>query len=133
VNLLGALLVVAGFVVILHAMRLVPKGVEVASASQAALAVIRDPDLDDDAKAALMQRHAKRLFALFLLLAGGGAAALLLPLALVYGLAAAGLMSYDGVIATLVSWQFLLVTTLGAALALSALARLRQRRGVAAR
>ena len=117
-SVFGALLVVAGFVVVLHVMRLVPKGAEVASASRAALAVIRDPALDDDAKAALMQRQAKRLFALFLLLTLGGGAALLLPLGLVWGLDALGLLSLEGVIATLLSWQFLLATTLAAALAL---------------
>lgn len=117
-SVLGALLVVAGFVVVLHVMRLVPKGAEVASASRAALAVIRDPELDDDAKASLMQRQAKRLFALFLLLTFGGAAALLLPLGLVWGLDALGLLSFESVIAMLLSWQFLLATTLAAALAL---------------
>jgi hypothetical protein len=123
VNVLGALVVVAGFLVILHVARLVPKGVEITSVSRTALAVVRDPDLDDDAKAALMQRQAKRLFMLVLVLTCGGAAALLVPVGLIYALDVAGLFSFDGVMATLMSWQFLLATSVGSVAIFWAIAR----------
>lgn len=122
-NIVGALFVVAAFIVILHVLKLIPRGVEVTAVSRTALAVVRDPDLDDDAKAELMQRHAKRLLALFFLLTLGGAAALLLPVGLIYVLDMAGLFSFDGVMAVLVSWEFLLTTTVVSVVVLWAIAR----------
>jgi len=119
VNLLGALIVVAGFVFLLRALKLVPMAMEVTTVSRAALGVVQNPDLDDDAKGERMQQHAKRLFILFLLLTLGAAAALLLPVGLIWLLAQTGLLSYDGVIALLLSWQFLLATTVVAAVVVS--------------
>ena len=118
-NLLGALIVVAGFVFLLRALKLVPMAMEVTTVSRAALGVVQNPDLDDDAKGERMQQHAKRLFILFLLLTLGAAAALLLPVGLIWLLAQTGLLSYDGVIALLLSWQFLLATTVVAAVVVS--------------
>ena len=118
-NLLGALIVVAGFVFLLRALKLVPMAMEVTTVSRAALGVVQNPDLDDDAKGERMQQHAKRLFILFLLLTLGAAAALLLPVGLIWLLAQTGLLSYDDVIALLLSWQFLLATTVVAAVVVS--------------
>ena len=118
-NLLGALIVVAGFVFLLRALKLVPMAMEVTTVSRAALGVVQNPDLDDDAKGERMQQHAKRLFILFVLLTLGAAAALLLPVGLIWLLAQTGLLSYDGVIALLLSWQFLLATTVVAAVVVS--------------
>jgi hypothetical protein len=63
-----------------------------------------------------MQAHAKRLFVLFFLLTLGAAAALLLPVGVIWLLDGAGVFSYDGVLRVLLSWEFLLGTTAGAAL-----------------
>ena len=111
-NILGALIVVAVFVFLLRVLKLIQKGVEVMTTSRRALEVLRDRNLDDDAKGELMQRQAKRLFVLFFLLSFGGAAALLLPVSLTYALDIAGLLSFDGVMGMLVSWEFLLVMTI---------------------
>lgn len=111
-NLLGALIVIAGFVVLLRVLELVPRALEVTTVSRTALSVIQDQGLDDDVKGKLMQQYAKRLFMLFFLLTLGAAAALLLPLGAVWLLGQAGLFSYDEVIELLISWQFLLGTTL---------------------
>jgi hypothetical protein len=111
VTALGAVAVVAGFVFLLRALRLVPMALEVTSVSRAALAVVRDPSLDDDAKGERMQGHAKRLFGLFFLLTLGAAAALALPIGLIWLLDRAGVLSYDNVMDLLLSWPFLLGTT----------------------
>ena len=115
-NLFGAFLVVAGFVFLLKALKLVPHALEVTSVSKAAMGVVQDPKLDDDAKGERMQAHAKRLFVLFFLLTLGAAAALLLPVGVIWLLDRAGLFSYDGVLSVLLSWEFLLGTTAGATL-----------------
>ena len=118
-NLLGALIVVAGFVFLLRALKLVPMAMEVTSVSRTAVGVVQDPELDDDAKGERMQQHAKRLFVLFFLLTLGAAAALLLPVGVIWLLSRAGLFSYDDVVALLLSWQFLLATTAIAAVVVS--------------
>lgn len=118
-NLLGALIVVAGFVFLLRALKLVPMAMEVTSVSRTAVGVVQDPELDDDAKGERMQQHAKRLFVLFVLLTLGAAAALLLPVGLIWLLSRVGLFSYDDVLALLLSWQFLLATTAIAAVVVS--------------
>ena len=118
-NLLGALIVVAGFVFLLRALKLVPMAMEVTSVSRTAVGVVQDPELDDDAKGERMQQHAKRLFVLFFLLTLGAAAALLLPVGLIWLLSRVGLFSYDDVVALLLSWQFLLATTAIAAVVVS--------------
>lgn len=110
-NLLGALIVVAGFRFLLRALRLVPHAMEVNAVSRAALAVVQDPHLDDESKGERMQQHAKRLFVLFLLLTVGAAAAILLPVGLIWLLGRAGLFSYESVLGVLLAWQILLATT----------------------
>ena len=118
-NLLGALIVVAGFVFLLRALKLVPMAMEVTSVSRTAVGIVQDPELDDDAKGERMQQHAKRLFVLFFLLTLGAAVALLLPVGVIWLLSRVGLFSYDDVVALLLSWQFLLATTAIAAVVVS--------------
>ncbi len=122
-NIVGALIVVAGFVFLLRALKLIPKGAEVTTISRKALAVLRDSSLDDDAKGELMQAQAKRLFVLFFLLTFGCALALLAPAGLIYALDLAGLFVFNGVMQVLLSWEFLLITTLVSVFVLWALAR----------
>jgi hypothetical protein len=110
-SLLGALFVLAGFVAILRALKLISKGVEVATVSRRAFADFSNPNLDDDTKEAAMQSHAKRLFSLFLLLFLGTSAALLLPLCIIYIFDFMGILSFHAVIDTAVSWEFLAATT----------------------
>ncbi len=70
-----------------------------------------------------MQRHARRLFVLFFLLTAGAAAALLLPVGLIWLLGTVGVFSYEGVLAMLLSWQFLLATTVVAVIVIRLKAR----------
>ena len=111
-NIIGALIVVAVFVLMLRVLKLIQNGVGVMTTSRRAWEVLRDRNLDDDAKGELMQRQAKRLFVLFFLLSFSAAAALLVPVGLAYALDIAGLFSFDGVMGMLVSWEFLLVMTI---------------------
>ena len=100
-----------GFVAIIYALKLIPRGIEVVTVSNRALADLRNRELDDYAKEVAMQSHAKRLFALFLLLLFGGALALILPLGIIYLLEVGGILSFQAVIDTTISWEFLVPTT----------------------
>ena len=107
----GVAILVAGFVVLVKIFGLVEKSTEVFSVSRLALSDIQNPDLDDAAKEAALQQHAKRLFGLFFLLAIGGAAALALPAGLLFLLERMGLLSLSAVMALTLSWEFLLASS----------------------
>ena len=110
-GLLGAILVVVGFVVIAHFVGLVPRTAEVVARSRESVAVLKDPQLDDEAKERYMQRSAIALFKLLGLLLAGSCLALLLPFAVVWLGEEAGLLSLDSSIRMLLRWDFLVVTT----------------------
>ncbi|MDH3947336.1 MAG: hypothetical protein OEU74_00080 [Gammaproteobacteria bacterium] len=107
----GVAILVAGFVVLVKIFGLVEKSTEVFSVSRLALSDIQNPDLDDEAKEAAIQKHAKRLIGLFFLLTIGGAAALALPAGLLFLLERMGLLSLSAVIAVTLSWEFLLASS----------------------
>jgi hypothetical protein len=111
-SLAGATLLVIGFVVLSKIFGLIQKSTAVIDVAKLALTDLRNPGLDDDAKEIALQRHAKRLFGLFLLLTLGGAAALFLPVGLIWLLEQLGLLSFNAVIDTTLSWEFLLASTL---------------------
>jgi hypothetical protein len=108
----AATLLAAGFVVVLKACRVVENSVRAVSITNSAVEDIRSPTLDDDAKEARLQRHAKQLFGLFFLITAGGAAAVFLPVAAIWILDRLQVLSFDGVLRATVSWQFLAATTL---------------------
>ena len=70
-NLLGALLVVVVFAMLVHALRLPSRTMEVAVCAREATAVLKEPGLDDDAKEKVLQGLAMRLFGLLGLLTVG--------------------------------------------------------------
>jgi hypothetical protein len=107
----GVAILVGGFVVLVKIFGLVEKSTEVFSVSRLALSDIQNPDLDDEAKEAALQQHAKRLFGLFFLLAIGGAAALALPAGLLFLLERMGLLSLSAVMTLTLSWEFLLASS----------------------
>ncbi|MFC1597317.1 hypothetical protein ACFL5Q_05180 [Planctomycetota bacterium] len=110
-NYLGALLIVAGFVVILRALNVVAKTMIVVETARHAVAVLRNPEMDDDAKEAAMQRYALNLFGLFFVLLFGSALAILTPVGIVYLLDLAELLSLSSVLETTLSWDFIAATT----------------------
>lgn len=116
---LGVAILVLGFIFLLKAFGLPEMARGVFASSKDSVSIIRNPDMDDDAKEVALQQKAKTLFWLFILLTLGCAAALLLPAGVVWLLDAIGLMSFDQVIAFTLSWEFILATTVLLVLILS--------------
>ncbi len=109
-SLLWALLVVVGFAALLHICCLPAYAREAGRRGQDCLAVVRDDTMDDRAKEAALQDHARRLFVLLGILGGGSLLALGLPLGAVWLLDWGGVASFPRVWATLQRVDFLLGT-----------------------
>ncbi len=116
--LLGAILLVVGFVAIFRALDLAETGLAVAKVAQNAQSVVRSKSLTDDEKEAALKAATRTLFRQFFALAFGGAAALLLPLAAVWMCSLVGIFNIDAVIATSMSPLFLTVTGVFACVAM---------------
>lgn len=110
-NIFGSVLIVILFVVLLKALKLVARSRQVVSLSQESLSIVSDKQLSDDEKEARLQKHSVTLIGLFGILVAGSAVALGAPIGMVWGLDKLGMMSFDGVMAVLVSWPFLLAST----------------------
>ena len=110
-GILGASLVVVGFVVLAHFVGLIPKTAEVLARTRESIAVLKDPQLDDDSKERHMQQNAIVLFKLLGLLLLGSAVALLTPFAIIWLADIAGLLSLNSSIEMLLRWDFLLGAT----------------------
>jgi hypothetical protein len=85
---------------------------EVVAASREAYRVLIDSTLNDDAKEAAMQRSAKTFARQFVFISAAALAAIAVPLAIVWVLAAVGLVSLKAVVEALLSWQVLLSAAL---------------------
>lgn len=109
---LGALLLVAGFVILCRAFGLIPGTRRVLTVARQSFAVIGDASLPDETKEKVLQAHALRLFRLFGLLFAGGLGAAALPLAGLWGADRYGVFSWDDVVATTLSWPFLSLSVL---------------------
>jgi hypothetical protein len=88
---------------------------EVVAASREAYRVLIDSTLNDDAKEAAMQRSAKTFARQFVFISAASLAAIAVPLAIVWVLAAVGLVSLKAVVEALLSWQVLLSAALSIA------------------
>ena len=93
-------------------LRLVPRAEAAISTAKAALQVVRDPDLSDDAKEAALQKQAKELFASSLVWTIGAAAALGLPAAVVWGLEQMNVGSLSVAVAVALSPELWVPTTI---------------------
>lgn len=122
----AAIFLVIAFIWILKISRIVENSARVVSITRNSIADLRNPALDDDAKEAAMQTHAKHLFGLFFLITIAGASAVLAPLGVIWVLDRFDLLSLDGVVGVTLSWQFLLASTLVISLLLFAARRSRQ-------
>ena len=100
----GAVFVIVGFLVLMTLFGLVDRSLRVFAVSKQATRDLTDPALDDDAKETAMRLHAKSLGGLFVLLAAGGGAAVAAPLGVIAILDAVAILSFAGVINTLLSW-----------------------------
>ena len=106
-SLFLAIVVVVVFAVVIERFALAERSHEVVARARGCLEILRDPSLDDDAKAAGLQRHALRLFRIFGIFLAAGLLAGLLPLAGVWAMDRAGLASLSGVLAILERPDFL--------------------------
>jgi hypothetical protein len=109
---LGAVFLVAGFIVMLKLLGLVERSRRVVATSKAAMAALSDKELDDDQKEAAMQTHAKSLGLDFVLLTARLAIALLAPAGVILLLDRAGVLSFDAVISAVFSLELILGGTL---------------------
>jgi hypothetical protein len=108
----GAILLVAGFITLIKIFGLFKKSTDAITVAKLAYADFQNPRLSDDAKEVALQRHAKKLFSLFFLITFGSAAALALPVGFIWLLEQINMLSLNAVIATTLSWEFLLVSTI---------------------
>lgn len=106
--LAGATTLAAGFLLLVRLFRVVERSGEAIATAKLALSDFRHPELDDHAKEAALQQHARRLFALFAAITLGGAAAVGLPAILVWLFERAGLVSFEAVMSAALSWPFIL-------------------------
>jgi hypothetical protein len=111
VDVIGASFVVIGFAVLAHYIGLVRWTGEVMHHARRANEVMRDSALDDFAKEKAVQSVAIEMFKLLGLLIVGSIIAVGLPLAVVWLAGAAGILSFDAVMAMLIRWEFLLAAT----------------------
>lgn len=93
--------VVVAFAAAIEVMDLPDRAREVGRRSAECVAVLEDPELDDDEKERALQQHSLRLFTLLAILVGGSVLALGLPLGGVALLDLAGAASLDRVLAVL--------------------------------
>ena len=111
-NWVGALFCVVSFALLLHWVRLVERTRDVLAVSREATRVLQNTSLTDRAKEEATRRGAVQLFRLLFILIAGTLVCLLAPLAVIWILNSAGLMSLEGVLATLARWDFLLAGSL---------------------
>ena len=106
----GASLLVLGFLAVIHVLGLVRRASVTFDLSRRALADLRNPELDDDAKEKALQAHARGLFGVFFVVVLTFAVAFFLPLGVLWLLDAVGILSYDGAMDVAMSWPFLVVS-----------------------
>ena len=107
---IAAALLVVGFVVLVRWFGLVERSQKVIAIARRSFGVIRSSSLSDEAKEALLQKDARRLFKLFFLLAVGGAAAAGLPAGLLWMCDQFGWISFASVMHVALSPMFLIVS-----------------------
>lgn len=111
-SILGAIWLVVGFITLIKILDIFSKSADAITAAKLAYADFKNPRLGDDAKEIALQGHAKKLFSLFLLITFGSIIALALPIGLLWLLEQIGILSLSVVMATALSWEFLLISTL---------------------
>lgn len=111
-NLLAASLVCLVFLLACIALRLVPVAGAIVDTAGKAMATMRDRTLDDDAKEQAARSAAIGLFGGFLSIVWRTAAAVGASMALLYGGDWLGIFDADAAMTTLVSWEFIIATTI---------------------
>lgn len=111
-ELLGASLLVAGFLVLFQLLNLVRWAEKALSLSRESLFEISRRDIDDDEKEQNLREHALKLIGILGILVGGGIAAAGVPLLILWGIDGLGFVSLTATLAFASTWEFLVGATL---------------------
>ena len=104
----GAFLLVGGVIALIKVFGLFPRALQAVRTSRRAFDVMKDPDLGDDRKEALLQGYSLALLRSFLDLLIRGAGSIAIPVGLLWALEFAGVLSLKAILALTLSWPFLL-------------------------
>lgn len=107
----GAIVIVIAFIYLIKRLHLIENSVKVVRVSKQAVADIKNPELSDDDKEVLVQKHALLLLKLFLILTITAIIALAVPLGLIMAMDYATIMSFDNVVSITLSTWFLILST----------------------
>ncbi len=111
-----AIIIVALFIGTFRLFKIVPIAAEVFTVTRRVTAVILDSALDDDAKERAVRDASKRLMIQFLQITIRGAAVLAVPTVVLYGVDWVGLASFEDIVAFLLRWEVILISTLAVVL-----------------
>ena len=109
-SIIGAVLLVVGFLVIIKYLKVIEKSSQVISIAKRSIVIVKDSEMSDLQKEIAMQKFAKELLFLFLIITAGSILALAIPFALVWIMELAGLLSIQSVIALTLTWEFILAS-----------------------
>ena len=107
-SLFGAALLVIGVIALIKAFGLFPRALQVVRTSRSALEVMNDPYCGDDRKESLLQGYSLSLLRSFVDLFVRGVGSIAIPVALLWTLEGADLVSLKAILALTRSWAFLL-------------------------
>jgi hypothetical protein len=110
----GALLLVAGVIALIKVSGLLPRALQAVRRSRSAFDVISDPQLPDERKESLLREYSLSLLRSFLDLLIRGAGSIVIPVALLWALEFAGVLSLKAVLDLTLSWPFLLGSAIAA-------------------
>lgn len=108
--LVGAIVVVWGFIILVKLFGLVEKSTKVIGIAQSAASIVRDADIDDHHKEIAMQKYAKELFFLFFSITTISILAIAIPFSFIWLMEIAELLTVNEVIDTTLSLEFIAVT-----------------------
>ena len=111
-NVFGATVMVILFAILLHVLGLVQTTKQVVAISQAASSTLRNTLLSDAEKERLMQQSSIQLFRLLAVLILRTAVALVAPLAVIWLLQLAGILTVEGVLRMLARWDFIIAASI---------------------
>jgi hypothetical protein len=112
ISFIGAGLLVAGVIALLHILGLYPRAIDVVRISKGVLAVMSDPHVTDSRKELLLRKYSLSLLRSFLDISLRAAGTVGIPLAVLWMLEFAGILSLTQVVDLAVSWPFLLGSAL---------------------
>ena len=108
--LIGAIILVLGFLFFLKIFDLVEKSVKVINMAKASVEIIRNHSMDDYQKEIAMQKYAVQLLSLFFQITACSIAAIVIPFGFVWLMDFANMLTVDEVVAVTLSLEFIVGT-----------------------